>query len=220
MFRGYVNKGGTPAPVFANYFKSLLLAQAIGCLVICCLASFGVVLHAVLRESCSSNLNAYLIAVTVVSNMCCFAFFFVWGVARRSDAYWYMLTGVCLVCSVAQGAVLAYGMTILFSASGVLGLTQCVACTSQPCPNNGYVCASEITARSTANCPDITTSNLYCNLSSICYYKAPVSFWYSCIVTVLSLILTLSMSTIVFARMVPSFAAQVTRWRRLLSSVI
>ena len=158
--------------------------------------------------------------MSVLSTLSVFNLLYIFVTNIASDTFWYSMTAFSFAFTIFQGFIVVWGGSMLYSSSSISGLSQCTSCTSSPCPPSGAQCASYETISSLSNCPDLVSTNVFCNMQLQCYNSAPFTFYYSLVCTILYIGIVAGFSGLLFLHLMPSFTSQNFRWRRILANQV
>lgn len=135
-------------------------------------------------------------------------------VRYASDTRWLVLSAIGAITAVSLGLFLCWGVVQIAHHSTLLGVYQCFNCL--PTPVGSETCTSADSCDPTSwkqiysfdECAPATALGIACEISHLCYYLAPLTFWYSAVATALFTILMIMTATVIFSRLIPSFVIQ------------
>ena len=145
-------------------------------------------------------------------------------VKYASDTRWLVLSAVGAFMGILHALYLCWGVTIIVGQSAALGVYQCFQCMDSTgslltgtcdsldeCDSNSWKIITTVD-----ECSPATANGIACELTRVCYYTAPYTFWYSSATTLVFIFLLLLTGGVIYGRLIPSFVIQSIKRSRII----
>ncbi len=187
------------------------------------ITNIGVILSKLWDESCS-DLFTYLLLMSFLCIGGVIIYLYLGMVRYGSDTQWLLMSITGAASSIILTIFLCWGGVRLLVQSGLLGVDQCFDCMYQNGTNvkgsclDTYAClpSSWKVIREVSECAPAIAKGIDCELTNLCYYQAPQTFFYSVVTTGFYLLILLLNGGIIFTQMIPSLLRQSTERSRLM----
>ncbi len=187
------------------------------------ISNIGIILNKVWDESCP-DLFTYLLLMSFICLGGVIIYLYLGLVRYGSDTEWLLLSLTGAICSIVLTVFLCWGGVRLLVQSGLLGIDQCFDCmhtngtaVSGRC-QDFHVClpSSWKVIKDLSECSKAIENDIDCELTNLCFYSAPHTFYYSVVTTGIYVVVLILNGGIIFTQMIPSLFRQSTERSRLM----